>query len=595
MNAKLKNIHFVMRRWIDKEGIKGLVSAVFYIALRIINSIFVIYLASYAMYVLQNIKDPSVAFKRIIVMIGVYAALSILEKFCSQIMVTSLFLYRILEMPDLSFKLLKVPYEYAESSRGKKDFEKATDAVYSGNETGVEALMNDMVNICIDIGCLIAYSVLSARLNPLIMVILLVTGSVRLLKDEKNRRWIIEHQDEEKSWLYELHYLYRKCLDSKIGKDVRIYKIEKWFEEKFNFLRIKIMYYVKKKKNNEFKAQTIGRAAGIIRDITCYGYLVYKVMHGLSISDFVLYLGVISGLNVWIKNIFDHYAHLSQNNIIVDNFRIFMKKTELGEGEYEEAVPQSNSYTYKFENVTFYYEDEKPLFDNLNLTIQGGEKVALVGANGAGKTTLVKLMSGLYRPKSGRILINGVDISKVNPREILSLTGIVFQEANVFAESIAENVSFRLKEKTDKKKVDESLKEAGIFEDVRNMKKKEDTVLTKNLDTEGTELSGGQYQKLMLARALYKDAPVLILDEPTAALDPLAEADMYRRYNEFTKGKTSLFISHRLSSTQFCDRVIFLENGKIKQDGTHDELINEQGPYREMFMAQAHYYQKEAV
>lgn len=318
-------------------------------------------------------------------------------------------------------------------------------------------------------------------------------------------------------------------------------------------------------------------------------------MHGLSISDFVLYLGVISGLNVWIKNIFDHYAHLSQNNIIVDNFRIFMKKTELGEGEYEEAVPQSNSYTYKFENVTFYYEDEKPLFDNLNLTIQGGEKVALVGANGAGKTTLVKLMSGLYRPKSGRILINGVDISKVNPREILILTGIVFQEANVFAESIAENVSFRLKEKTDKKKVDESLKEAGIFEDVRNMKKKEDTVLTKNLDTEGTELSGGQYQKLMLARALYKDAPVLILDEPTAALDPLAEADMYRRYNEFTKGKTSLFISHRLSSTQFCDRVIFLENGKIKQDGTHDELINEQGPYREMFMAQAHYYQKEAV
>lgn len=595
MNAKLKNINFVLKRWIDKEGIKGLVSAVFYIALRIINSIFVIYLASYAMYVLQNIKDPLIAFKRIIIMIGAYAGLSILEKFCSQIMVTSLFLYRILEMPDLSFKLLKVPYEYAESSKGKKDFEKANDAVCSGNETGVEALMNDMANICIDIGCLIAYSVLSARLHPLIMVILLVTGSVRLLKDEKNRKWIIEHQDEEKSWLYELHYLYRKCLDSKIGKDVRIYKIEKWFEEKFNFLRIKIMYYVKKRKNNEFIAQGIGRAAGIIRDVTCYGYLVYKVMHGLSISDFVLYLGVISGLNIWIKNIFDHYAHLSQNSIIVDNFRIFMEKAELGEGEYEETVPKSDSYTYKFENVTFYYEDEKPLFDNLNLTIQGGEKVALVGANGAGKTTLVKLMSGLYRPKSGRILINGIDISKVNPREILSLTGIVFQEANVFAESITQNVSFRLKEKTDKKKVDESLKAAGIFEDVRNMKNKEDTVLTKNLDPEGTELSGGQYQKLMLARALYKDAPVLILDEPTAALDPLAEADMYRRYNEFTKGKTSLFISHRLSSTQFCDRVIFLENGKIKQDGPHDELINEQGPYREMFMAQARYYQKEAV
>lgn len=595
MGIKIKNTAFVLKRWIAEEGIAGPISAVFYIILSVINSVLAIFIASKAISILQNFKDPQNAFMEILGMIAIFALVSTLEKISCQKMKTSLFLYRILEMPDLSVKLLKSPFEYVESSRGKKDFEKAGDAIGDGNDIGVEALINDVVKIFIDLGSLIIYSLLSARLHPLIMVVLLVTGSLRIFKDTKNRRWIFQHLDEENSWLYELNYLYRKCLDSKIGKDVRIYKMQKWFAEKFDFLRSKSMFYVNRRKSNEFKAQSIGFLAGVARDIICYGYLIYKVTQGLSISDFVLYLGVINGLNIWIKNIFDHYADFSQNIIVADNFRSFMGKVDFGEGKYELSIPESDSYSYKFENVTFCYEDGRPLFENLNLTIHGGEKIALVGANGAGKTTLVKLMSGLYKPKSGSISINGIDISKVSPKEVLKLTGIVFQEAKVFSESISENVSCEINENTDKARVNESLKAAGLYEDVQKLTKKEGTILTKNLEKSGVELSGGQYQKLMLARALYKDAPVLILDEPTAALDPLAEADMYLKYNEFTKGKTSLFISHRLSSTQFCDRVIFLEKGKIKQDGIHEQLIKEEGPYKEMFMAQAHYYQEEAA
>lgn len=595
MGNKIKNTKFILKRWTREEGVAGSLYAILYIIFRTLNSILAIFLTSKAILILQENQDPLKALLLILSMISVYALSCTFENYCYPKLYTSLFLYRILEMPHLFLKLTKLPYEYVEGSLGKKDFEKAYEAIGAGNEIGLEEVIRSLSNLIVDVCCLLIFALISARLHPLIMIVLLVTGSLRVIKDVKNRKWILKHQDEKNVFMYELSYLHRKCLDNKIGKDVRIYKMQKWFSDKFTFLRGKIMFLNNKKQTNNFKAQGIGLLSGIIRDVICYGYLVYRVTKGLSISDFVLYLGVIGGLNLWIKNIFQHYASFAENIIVVDNLRTFLEQEELGKGEYELTIPKAKEYTYVFENVSFSYENGSPLFEDLNLTIEGGEKIALVGANGAGKTTLVKLMSGLYKPKSGRILVNGVDISKVNPKEVLKLTGIVFQDTKVFPESIMQNISCKLEEDSDKTLINKSLKGANFYETVQKMDLKEKTILTKNLVQSGVELSGGQYQKLMLARALYKNAEVLILDEPTAALDPLAEADMYLRYNELTKGKTSLFISHRLSSTQFCDRVIFLEKGKIKQDGSHEKLLKEEGPYREMFLAQAHYYQEEEV
>lgn len=595
MGTKIKNTKFYLNRWRKEEGVLGPIYAMLYIVLKTLNCIFVIFLTSNAIFILEEKGDPLKALFIIMVMVSSYALSCTFENYCYQKLNASLFLYRILEMPHLFLKFLKLPYEYIESSKGKKDFEKAYEAIGVGNEIGVEEVTRSLLNLVVDLCSLIIFAFVSARLHPLIMIVLIVTGSFRVIKDVKNRKWILNHQDEKNSLVYENYYLYRKCLDDKIGKDVRIYKMQKWFSDKFRFLREKIMFYNNKREVNNFKAQGIGLLAGLFRDVICYGYLVYRVTKGLSISDFVLYLGIIGGLNIWIKNIFQHYASFTENIIIVDNLRTFLLGEEIGEGKYELTIPKSKNYTYVFENVSFSYEGGIPLFENLNLTIEGGEKIALVGANGAGKTTLVKLMSGLYKPKSGRILINGVDISKVNPTEVLKLTGIVFQDIKVFPESIVQNISCKLEKYSDEALINKSLKGASFYETVQNLVSKEKTILTKNLDENGVEFSGGQYQKLMLARALYKNAEVLILDEPTAALDPLAEADMYLKYNEFTKGKTSLFISHRLSSTQFCDRVIFLEKGKIKQDGSHEKLVREEGPYREMFLAQAHYYQEEVI
>ena len=595
MGSKMKNTKFMVKEWAREGGFSGPLFAILYIIFKSLNCIFAIFLTSKAIMILGENGEPLNKFLLVIGMISIYAVSSTIENFSHQKFYTSLFLFRILESPNLFIKQLKLPYEYVEGSQGKKDFEKANEAVGAGNDIGVEAAIRNLVLLIVDICCLVIFIIISASLHPLIMVLLLVTGAIRIIMDVKNRRWIINNQDKKNSFVYEKMYLYNRCLDNKIGKDVRIYNMKDWFSKKFDYLREKVMFYSKREESNSFKAQVIGLLSGIVRDVICYGYLIYRVTNGLSISEFVLYLGVIGGLNIWIKNIFDHYGEYAKNIIVVDNFRTYLEKEEIGKGKYDLTIPQSAGYTYVFENVSFAYEDGTPLFENLNLTINAGEKIALVGANGAGKTTFIKLMSGLYKPKSGRILVNGIDISRVDPKKLLKITGVVFQDTKVFPQSIEKNISCKLGKYIQKDLIDESLKGANFYEVIQDLPLKEKTILTKNLDKNGVELSGGQYQKLMLSRALYKNAPVLILDEPTAALDPLAEADMYLRYNEFTKGKTSVFISHRLSSTQFCDRVIFLEKGKIKQDGNHEELLEKDGPYRDMFLAQAHYYREEEV
>ncbi len=595
MGKKIENTRFVFKRWKDKEGIGGIISCLMGMILKVAITVFGVILASRIIGILEKESNPKIAFFKITAVVCLYAFLRVAGEFFIMKTHISTFLYRIFEMPDMFLKLVKLPLNQVEGSAGKQEFEKASEAVGEGNHIGVEALMKNASELIVSITCLAIFIIISAKLNPLIMLVLLFTGYIRTFKDSKNRKWILENQDKRKSLLYESMYLHRKCLDTKIGKDARIYEMGKWFSDKFENLLEKMMVYVKIHSKNTFLAETIQHISGVFRDIICYGYLIYRVSQGMAVSEFVLYLVVISKFNVWIKNIFDEYAKFAENVIVVNNFRVFLEKKDFGEGEYEMDIPKAQGYSYVFQNVCFGYEGDKEIFNDLNLTIKEGEKIALVGANGAGKTTLVKLMCGLYKPRKGRILLNGVDISKVNPKELLRLTGVVFQETKVFPESIAKNISCRLDEEVDMKHLNESLKQADFYDYVQKMPNKEKTVLTKNLEEKGVELSGGQYQKLMLARALYKNAPVLILDEPTAALDPLAEAEMYKKYNKLTQGKTSVFISHRLSSTQFCDRVIFLQDGIIKQDGSHRELINEEGPYREMFNAQAHYYQKEVA
>ena len=244
----------------------------------------------------------------------------------------------------------------------------------------------------------------------------------------------------------------------------------------------------------------------------------------------------------------------------------------------------------KIEHLNKTYPGGKRAVQDLSLHIEPGDIYGFIGKNGAGKTTLVRLICGFYDPTEGRVLLNGEDIRKYNRRDYYKLFSAVFQDFDVIAATIAQNIAQDMDGNIDMDAVRSCADKAGLCEKIESLPEKYDTKLVRDVYEEAIALSGGETQRLMLARALYKNAPMLILDEPTAALDPIAEADMYKKYNAMAEGRSSVYISHRLASTRFCDRIILLDGSVIAEEGTHDELMALGGKYKEFFDVQSKYY-----
>lgn len=244
----------------------------------------------------------------------------------------------------------------------------------------------------------------------------------------------------------------------------------------------------------------------------------------------------------------------------------------------------------EFKNVSFKYpHTENYVIKNLNLKLSTGKSFAIVGRNGSGKTTMIKLLLRLYVPTEGQITLNGIDIQEYQYNDYIDIFGVVFQDFKIFSFSLGQNVSARMC--YDQSKAKACLAKAGFSDRLANMSKDLDTCLYKDFEEDGVEISGGEAQKIALARALYKDAPFIILDEPTAALDPIAEYEIYSKFNEIVENKTAIYISHRLSSCRFCQNIIVFDNGQIVQSGSHEELVtDENGKYYELWHAQAQYY-----
>ncbi|MDR7856804.1 ABC transporter ATP-binding protein [Tissierella sp.] len=594
MSTLGKNIRFVWKMWKREFG-KGVgIFTSITLLFKILIPLFSIAIPSLVVYVFEMETRGYTAILYILSIMGVYILLNIIGGYLGGKLTNDLFIMRINETPYFMRKSLELSYEYISSHQGKVATEKAKEAILSGNDFGPEGFSNNLFSVIVNTILVIIFAVISAKLHPLLAVTMVLASSIRLIRDYRNHKWDMSIQDDEKALFYRRFNTEQKCLDTKLGKDVRLYNMQKWFRSKFESLHRQIYEIRCKRYDNQRHSSVVSIIMGVIRDVICYGFLLYQISNKLiSVSEFVLYLGIISTISSYINQIFQSTVELLQNNIITDNYRNYIEREVPAEEDYPCHIPQQDGYRVELQDVDFAYGEEK-IFEDLNLIIEEGQKLAIVGANGAGKTTLIKLISGLYRPQKGRILINGVDISQVNPKEVFSATSLVFQDVEIFANSIGENITSLVPEKIDKNRLTKVITDAGLLDTIQQLEKGYETNLTTYIDENGISLSGGQQQKLMLAKALYKDAPILILDEPTAALDPIAEAHLYEQYGNLTKNKTSIFISHRLSSTQFCNRVVFMEKGKIVQDGSHQQLMSLEGPYRRMFSAQAHYYQKEA-
>ena len=328
----------------------------------------------------------------------------------------------------------------------------------------------------------------------------------------------------------------------------------------------------------------------LIRELVAYAYLSYLVCGGrLSVSDFIFYFGIITGFSNWIMNAVYQYSNLERCCNDCAAFREFVESEE--EGQNRPDIDFDDVASIEFKNVSFTYPSaEKSTVCNMSFKVNRGENIAIVGENGAGKTTAVKLLCGLYYPTSGEILINGKSSRDFSNDSYFNLFSAVFQDYYFMPMTIAENICTA--SDYDRKKLFAAFDKAGISEKINSLPLKEKTYMIKDVYKDAADFSGGEKQKLLLAKAIYKNAPVLILDEPTAALAPIAENELYLKYNEMTSGKISFFISHRLSSTRFCDRILLVKDGKIAESGTHDELMALKGLYYRMYQVQSYYYKE---
>ncbi len=429
--------------------------------------------------------------------------------------------------------------------------------------------------------------------SPWLVPILTVSPVVNWLAGRTYNRWDHAHR-EKMSTLETKQACVRKLPDDfKCAKDIRIYSMADWIRETYLDLTGQLAAENRKRVGHSFLSRIADLFVILLRDGGAYALLISMFLRGeIDAAQFVLYFAAVSSFASWIGGIVSAWNQMHASSLSICFLRDYLDLPEK-DGSGEASGLTGSAPEIVFDHVSFRYDGAEDFtIRDLSFTIKSGEKQALVGLNGAGKTTLVKLLCGLYHPTSGEIRINGIPQSHFRRQDYYRLIAPVFQDVRTAFYSLAETVSCADGEHTDRMRAENALKRAGLWEKIETLPDGMDTKLDKKVNKNGTELSGGEAQKLMLARALYKDAPILVLDEPTAALDPIAEARLYSEYGRMTAGKTSLFVSHRLATTAFCDRVILLEDGQIAEEGTHAELLALGEKYKELYEMQSQWYQE---
>lgn len=505
-----------------------------------------------------------------------------------------LILVRLKFINRLQVKSMTMDFKYTEDPKILNDLENAWQAV-SSNSIGIEGIFNKLFEVSGNIVSILAYVSLLFILSPWVLLYLMFNIVLTHCLTIKAKAYEFKHKDETADLSRRMRYLYSTMSDFKFGKDIRIYHLAPWLSQRYEGIRNERLNLTKKIQFRYLWVLLMDTLLVLIREGLVYGYLIYCVLvRGLSLGNFSMYFNSVNQLTSTLKTVMDDLAHLRLQFAYVNHFREFLMLEEEPPLLNPAPIPTMKPYCLEFKNVSFKYpKSDQFIFKNLSFKIKAGERLAIVGVNGAGKTTLVKLMTRLYEPTEGEILLDGINVKQFDRKVYQDLFSVVFQDVKVLAFTVAENVAAKSLQSLNEDQVKQCLKRAGLLEKIESLSKGMKTMMLKGIDDDGIELSGGQNQKLALARALYKNGEIVILDEPTAALDPLAEAEIYESFNDLIGYKTAIYISHRLSSTRFCDAIAFFENGEILEYGTHEELLDKNGRYAEMFNIQSQYYQEQ--
>jgi ATP-binding cassette subfamily B protein len=379
------------------------------------------------------------------------------------------------------------------------------------------------------------------------------------------------------------------------GKSIRLYNEQRLIEEKHLKSHEIIMKKYRKYFADVTKWVLVMNSIDIVAYLILYAFAIFRAVNGaMTAGEVVAFVMYFTRIQYALENVSENFGSmLTKSQMWTQVFEFLDIPDEKYKGTIPTEKRDDNEYEFEFRHVYFKYPDsEQYVLQDINLKWRIGEKMALVGRNGCGKSTLVKLLCRLYDPTEGEITLNGIDIRKYKYEEYMNLFSVVFQDSKLFSFSLAENVAADTE--YDPERVEDCVRRAGLSQRLDSMDKGIETCLYKDFDEQGVEISGGEAQKIMLARAIYKGAPFIVLDEPTAALDPISEHDIYTKFNGIVGTRTAIYISHRLSSCRFCDEITVMQDGQIAERGSHEELLSCDGIYSELWNAQAEYYKDTA-
>lgn len=483
--------------------------------------------------------------------------------------------------------MMSCKYHLVEDPAWQIKIEEAGNAIFSdGRSSGIAGMVYTLRDFVINMAGICTFAAILGILHPMVLVILVFTSLIPgLVANRVNLRTF----NQRENWVHydkQIDYIYNHITGTTAGKEIRLYRADGFFLGRMAEAIKNRLVWAKKTLFRCLGTDGVSTLMLVLQNGIALGWIAGEIIQGkISVAEFTFYSGAAIQFAQFMNRFVSTYSTVKQCSHdvqMVQEAFAWLPEKKAAPFEMTSGHPAPE---IRFEHVTFSYPGtEEPVLKDISFRVRPGEKMALVGANGAGKTTIVKLLCGLYQPTEGRILIDGISNYERKDEELYSLFSTVFQDKLVLPFSVLENVA--VNGKADVERVRRCLEKAGLSQRFPDLNQP----LVKGIQDGAENLSGGEEQKLLLARALYKEAPILVLDEPTAALDPLAESELYGKYNEFTREKTSFFISHRLASTGFCDRILLVGDGRILEEGSHRELLAKGGQYAHMFREQSKYY-----
>ena len=496
---------------------------------------------------------------------------------------------------ELTETMTSMEYSNLENPKVLDEHERIRN-VMNVKTQGIEGMMDSTVKCGKLLLQIIMAGILVSGLHPLLIVILLVLLLLSFFVIDRTKI-----KDKELVWdalgpywrkHFNLGYLTNHFNSA---KEIRVYDMKDYIYGKYLDINRDILEKYKLTRNIWFRSNAICLPLALLQEVSLYAFLIYELSKGnLTVAEFTLYVASVHIFTKALSDFIQEYTEIKKQSLQVKDFRAFIDEYRIPDEVYDELPAVTEMPSFEFDDVTFCYEGQKKnALEHISIRIPYGQRLAIVGLNGAGKTTFIKLLAGFYKPTEGKITLNGRDTSSMSREDLFRYFSAVFQNVEEYPFTVAEKVSIKRFEDTHEEKVNECIERCGLAGKIGNLDEGIKSQVLKVIEKDGVDFSGGEKQKLALARALYKDAPVIILDEPTSALDPLAEERLYTSFNDLIGERTGIFISHRLSSTGFCDMVAMFEDSHLVEYGSHEELMAKKGKYYELYETQAQFYREE--